>query len=163
SEASRRRAGSLAAPPHRARERAQLPRRTPYAAAIAALLRQNEQQTRTRLASMRCASGGGRHRHAPTRLFSLRSASVNALGRVDRAGHRLELIDAAHPYIREALGPTLFQQWLNRGTIIKRAQAPMTLDERRQTRSPQGAWWGTHTVNVLDRATATLPALLHER
>src|SRR5260221_6569283 len=82
---------------------------------------------------------------------------------VDADGHMLELIDAAHPYIREALGSTLFQQWLDRGTIIKRAQAPMTLDERRQTRSPQGAWWGTHTVNVLDRATATLPALLHER
>ena len=74
---------------------------------------------------------------------------------IDADGHMLELIDAAHPHIREALGPTLFQQWLDRGTIIKRAQAPMSLDERRSSRTPQGAWWGTHTVNVLDRATAT--------
>ena len=101
-----------------------------------------------------------------TRTKHLTSAEVRErVGHpiVDADGHVLELIDAAHPHLREALGPVLFQQWLDQGSIIKRTQPPMDLAERRRTRTPQGAWWGTHTVNVLDRATATLPALLYER
>lgn len=82
---------------------------------------------------------------------------------IDADGHMLEVIDATHPYLREALGPKLFQSWLDRGSIAKLAQRPRTSEDRARTRTPQGAWWGTQTVNVLDRATATLPALLHER
>ena len=82
---------------------------------------------------------------------------------IDADGHMLELVDAAHPFIRESLGPRLFDEWRARGTVIARAQAPMSLEQRQRTRTPQGAWWGTHTVNVVDRATATLPALLYER
>src|SRR3954467_5759268 len=75
----------------------------------------------------------------------------------------LELVEASYPHLREALGPALFQGWLDRGSMVKLSQRPRTPEERRRTRTPQGAWWGTHTVNVLDRATATLPALLYER
>lgn len=82
---------------------------------------------------------------------------------IDADGHVLELVEATYPFLRESLGAKRFQRWLDRGSIVKLAQRPQTLDERRRNRTPQGAWWGTHTVNVLDRATATLPALLDER
>jgi len=82
---------------------------------------------------------------------------------IDADGHMLELLDATHPHLREALGSARFEAWLARGSITKLSQRPRTTDERRRTRTPQGAWWGTQTVNVRDRATATLPALLHER
>src|SRR5437764_904291 len=82
---------------------------------------------------------------------------------IDADGHMLEVLDATHPFLRESLGATRFQRWLDRGSIASISQRPRTQDERRRTRTPQGAWWGTQTVNVRDRATATLPSLLHER
>ena len=82
---------------------------------------------------------------------------------IDADGHMLEVLDATYPYLRESLGAARFQAWLDRGPIAKLSQRPRTPEERRRTRTPQGAWWGTQTVNVRDRATATLPALLHER
>jgi predicted TIM-barrel fold metal-dependent hydrolase len=82
---------------------------------------------------------------------------------IDADGHVLELLDASHPYLRASLGSPRFEQWRDRGPLAGLSQRARTSDERRGTRVPQGAWWGTQTVNVLDRATATLPALLHER
>ncbi len=82
---------------------------------------------------------------------------------IDADGHTLELIDASYPHLREALGPERFEQWRTRGSRARLSQRARTTDERHRTRTPQGAWWGTQTVNVLDRATAILPALLHER
>jgi predicted TIM-barrel fold metal-dependent hydrolase len=82
---------------------------------------------------------------------------------IDADGHVLELVDATHPYLRESLGSERFEQWRKRGPLAGLSQRARTAEERRATRTPQGAWWGTQTVNVLDRATATLPALLHER
>jgi predicted TIM-barrel fold metal-dependent hydrolase len=83
---------------------------------------------------------------------------------VDVDGHVLEVLDATYPYLREALGPARFQQWLDRGSLAKVSQRPRTLDERRRTRTPQGSWWGGPPAsNARDRATATLPSLLYER
>ncbi len=82
---------------------------------------------------------------------------------IDADGHVLELVDAAHGHLREAMGAAAFQRWLDKGPVVRRSQHPYTLEERQRNRTPQGAWWGTHTINVLDRATATFPALLHER
>jgi len=83
---------------------------------------------------------------------------------IDADGHMLEVLDATHPFLREALGPALFQSWLDRGPMASVSQRPRTPEERRRTRTPQGSWWGGPPAsNVLDRATATLPALLYER
>jgi predicted TIM-barrel fold metal-dependent hydrolase len=83
---------------------------------------------------------------------------------IDVDGHVLEVLDATHPYLREALGPAGFQHWLDRGSLARVSQRPRTLDERRRTRTPQGSWWGGPPAsNARDRATATLPSLLHER
>jgi predicted TIM-barrel fold metal-dependent hydrolase len=82
---------------------------------------------------------------------------------IDADGHVLEVLEATYPHLREALGATRFEEWRARGPIARLAQRPRTTDDRLRTRTPQGAWWGTQTVNVRDRATATLPALLAER
>jgi len=83
---------------------------------------------------------------------------------IDVDGHVLEILDATHPYLREALGPQRFQAWLDRGVAARVSQRSRTQDERRRTRTPQGSWWGgPPSANARDRATATLPALLHER
>jgi predicted TIM-barrel fold metal-dependent hydrolase len=83
---------------------------------------------------------------------------------VDADGHVLEVLDATHPYLRETLGPARFDAWRERGPLARVSQRPRTLDERRRTRTPQGSWWGGPPAsNACDRATATLPALLHER
>ena len=71
---------------------------------------------------------------------------------------------ATHPHLREALGADAVRGVARPGPDRRgSSQRPRTTDERRRTRTPQGAWWGTQTVNVRDRATATLPALLYER
>ena len=82
---------------------------------------------------------------------------------IDADGHVLEVLEATYPHLREALGATRFEEWRARGPIARLAQRPRTTEDRLRTRTPQGAWWGTQTVNVRDRATATLPALLAER
>ena len=82
---------------------------------------------------------------------------------IDADGHTLELMDATYPHLRESLGARRFEQWRARGSRAGLSQRARTTEERRDTRTPQGAWWGTQTVNVLDRATAILPALLYER
>ncbi len=82
---------------------------------------------------------------------------------IDADGHVLELLDATYPYLQSSLGSTLFEQWRRRGPLAGLSQRARTGEDRRRARVPQGAWWGTQTVNVRDRATATLPALLHER
>jgi predicted TIM-barrel fold metal-dependent hydrolase len=83
---------------------------------------------------------------------------------IDVDGHVLEILDATHPYLRESLGAQRFQAWLDRGLAARVSQRPRTQDERRRTRTPQGSWWGgPPSANARDRATATLPALLHER
>jgi len=83
---------------------------------------------------------------------------------IDADGHMLEVLEATHPYLRESLGPSLFQHWLDRGPLASVSQRPRTAAERMRTRTPQGSWWGGPPAsNALDRATATLPALLYER
>ena len=75
----------------------------------------------------------------------------------------LEITAAQQPHLERVLGPDLYRRYQSEGLPMRNAQMARSLDERRRTRSPQGAWWGTHTANVLDRATAMLPALLYER
>jgi predicted TIM-barrel fold metal-dependent hydrolase len=83
---------------------------------------------------------------------------------IDADGHVLEVLDATHPYLRESLGAKRFEAWRARGSRAGLSQRPRTMEERRRTRTPQGSWWGGPPAsNARDRATATLPSLLHER
>lgn len=82
---------------------------------------------------------------------------------IDADGHMLEAIKAAHPFLREHLPADRFEAFLESGSAILRPRRPLSRADRDAARIPQNAWWGTHTVNVLDRATASLPALMYER
>jgi len=82
---------------------------------------------------------------------------------IDADGHMREFLPAALPYVRDALGPRLFEQWRSGATTLHQAtKAGGGLAERRRTRKPQSAFWAT-VSDAVDRATAASPALLHER
>ncbi len=82
---------------------------------------------------------------------------------IDADGHVLEFMPAALPYLRETLGSKLFEQYRSQTSPIGRIMGGASLAEREQTRAPQSAWWGNPAAKTIDLATATIPALLHER
>lgn len=82
---------------------------------------------------------------------------------IDADGHLVELTDTALPYLREHLSAADFQRFVDRGFPLAAGLAARTRGERLASRAPQSAWWGQHTRNVRDRATAMFPGLLHER
>jgi len=82
---------------------------------------------------------------------------------VDSDGHTIEFTPALYATIEQAAGRGVrerFEKRLNESVLGWYAQAP---DERRAHRPLRPAWWATPARNTLDRATATLPRLLHER
>lgn len=81
---------------------------------------------------------------------------------IDADGHVLEYMPAVLPFLREALGPRLFERWHSQRSPLARIMEA-DADRRLATRAPQSAWWGTPAANTRDLATAALPALLRER
>ena len=81
---------------------------------------------------------------------------------IDADGHWLE-----HPgFVRDEMqrigGEAAVRGFMS---FSKRAgeSLAMTPDERRRENRSQEAFWGSPTVNTLDRATAMMPGLLHQR
>jgi predicted TIM-barrel fold metal-dependent hydrolase len=81
---------------------------------------------------------------------------------IDADGHVQEYLPAALPYLREALGPRLFEQYRAQTSQHDSIIGGDDWARRRRTRTPQSAWWGT-PARTRDLATAAIPALLHER
>jgi len=82
---------------------------------------------------------------------------------IDADGHMLEPIAAVEPYLRRHAPGDALDAWITARTAgVGNAGAP-TPAQRWARRVPQSSWWGYHTVNVLDRATASLPPLMYER
>jgi predicted TIM-barrel fold metal-dependent hydrolase len=83
---------------------------------------------------------------------------------LDADGHYLEFNPAVFDYVRDVAGNDMvarYQSWQrNRGV---RAWYHLSPAERRDRRTVRPVWWPVATKNTLDRATATLPKLLHER
>ncbi len=81
---------------------------------------------------------------------------------IDADGHVLEYLPAVTPFLREGLGPKLFERWQAKKSPLARI---MDADPARRlaTRAPQSAWWGTPASNTRDLATAVAPKLLHDR
>jgi predicted TIM-barrel fold metal-dependent hydrolase len=82
---------------------------------------------------------------------------------IDCDGHVVEHAPVMLPFMRDALGPRLFADYTAGKYSPMWAFQSQPLEERVQTRMPQGGWWGLHTRNALDRATVMLPGLLAER
>jgi predicted TIM-barrel fold metal-dependent hydrolase len=83
---------------------------------------------------------------------------------IDFDGHVIEFMPAALPYLREALGPRMFEEYRRVRPPVERAiGGSPDIAARRRNRAPQSAWWGSPAQNTLDLATAALPALLYDR
>ncbi|MEE8166921.1 MAG: amidohydrolase family protein [Myxococcota bacterium] len=81
---------------------------------------------------------------------------------VDVDGHMLEFLPAVFPFLREALGPRLFESYRRQGPAARRDFERSSDIEATASRMPQIAWWGC-TNDPLERATVMLPELLYER
>jgi predicted TIM-barrel fold metal-dependent hydrolase len=93
-----------------------------------------------------------------------RSAAVRArLGHpvIDSDGHTVEFEPGFLDVLRTVGGAAVVDRYL--GFREGRGWYHMTRQERLDRRVTRPPWWGFPTRNTLDRATATLPGLLHER
>jgi predicted TIM-barrel fold metal-dependent hydrolase len=82
---------------------------------------------------------------------------------VDSDGHTIEFTPALYAAVEQAAGRRVrerFEAALREAVLGWYAQTP---EERVQRRPLRPAWWATPARNTLDRATASLPRLLHER
>ena len=83
---------------------------------------------------------------------------------IDADGHCVEFLPALLPYFHkegvEGDGEALFQRILDPGTGFWSALSPAERENRRAVRPP---WWAVPSRNTRDFATASMPALLHER
>ena len=83
---------------------------------------------------------------------------------IDMDGHVIELFQATLPYLREALGPALFTQYIEREhALLYAGRTPAPLSERARTRVPQRGWWTQHTKHTAERAIPMFPRMLHEQ
>ena len=81
---------------------------------------------------------------------------------IDSDGHWLEFAPAITEYIERVAGRDVLEAFNARnGRILRDLELP--LDQRLDARRPQQSWWSFPTRKTLDRATAMLPRLLHER
>ena len=82
---------------------------------------------------------------------------------LDADGHLVEVTTAVLPFLREHMEPSDFQFFVEHGSPLAAGLRYRSNEERLASRAPQSAWWGQHTKNTLDRATAMFPGLLHQR
>lgn len=81
---------------------------------------------------------------------------------IDADGHWLEFGPVICDYLERVGGRGLAEAFRSRDEKVVR-DLRLTLEERRDLRRPQQAWWAFPTRNTLDRATAMVPRLLYER
>ena len=92
-----------------------------------------------------------------------KSAAVRAhLGHpvIDGDGHWLEPVPIFLDYLRQAAGPAVTDRFVKKQT--EAGWYEWSRPERRERRQHRPTWWG-EPANTLDRATAMVPALFHER
>ena len=82
---------------------------------------------------------------------------------IDTDGHVQEFIPAVLPFLRDSLGPDLFEAYRTQPTALERILGNGGTDARLAARVPQSAWWATPARNTRDLATAVVPRLLYER
>jgi predicted TIM-barrel fold metal-dependent hydrolase len=82
---------------------------------------------------------------------------------IDTDGHVQEFMPLVLPHLRESLGATLFEEFVNRPSPLALIMGEQGVGARLAARVPQSAWWATPAKNTRDLATAVLPRLLYER
>ena len=83
---------------------------------------------------------------------------------IDGDGHWIEFEPTLLDYVKQVGGPTMVERY-RRDEYSASLQhwARMSVEERHARRALQPSWWAFPTQNSLDRATAMLPRLLHDR
>ena len=99
-----------------------------------------------------------------------RSAEVRArLGHpvIDSDGHTVEFLPGILDCLKEIAGSKLVDRFITSGGAHafydSKKWYGMTPEQRRDWRPLRAPWWAVAAENTLDRATATLPKLLHKR
>jgi predicted TIM-barrel fold metal-dependent hydrolase len=89
---------------------------------------------------------------------------------IDSDGHTVEFEPTLMDYLKQVGGTKIVErykaEWTqgcagSLGSLFRWYK--LSPEERRDQRATRSPWWGLPTKNTLDRATATLPKLLHER
>ncbi|MDO8434286.1 MAG: amidohydrolase family protein [Candidatus Binatus sp.] len=82
---------------------------------------------------------------------------------IDSDGHTVEFEPALLDYIKKVGGDAMVKRYhdaLQGGLFAWYRQSP---EQRRELRTTRPPWWALPTKNTLDRATSSMPKLLHER
>jgi predicted TIM-barrel fold metal-dependent hydrolase len=83
---------------------------------------------------------------------------------VDADGHMVEVFPVLFDYLKQVGGPEMTDRtWASFRRTNSRGWYDMSVDERRHNNQLRPAFWAAPTENTLDRATAMLPRLMHER
>jgi predicted TIM-barrel fold metal-dependent hydrolase len=83
---------------------------------------------------------------------------------IDADGHWIEFEPTLLDYLDAVAGPAMADRFRHDDYLTGLAGwSRMSLEERHARRAIQPPWWGFPARNSLDRATAMLPGLLHER
>jgi len=83
---------------------------------------------------------------------------------IDSDGHTVEFLPAFLDVLKEVGGSKVVDSYVNGGGIQRSLRwYQLSEKERLARRITRPAWWGVAMKNTLDRATASMPKLLHQR
>jgi predicted TIM-barrel fold metal-dependent hydrolase len=82
---------------------------------------------------------------------------------IDSDGHVAEFEPALFDYLQNVGGAELVRRLKSSDSPIASRWYEMTPEQRRDHRAPRPTWWAHPARNSLDRATSSLPKLLHRR
>jgi len=91
---------------------------------------------------------------------------------IDADGHIIETPPVFLPffeeYVRKIAGPDMIERFRKNGGLdfddmVLRPWSALSWEERRAHWATRPSWWSLPAANTLDRATAHLPRLMHER
>jgi len=83
---------------------------------------------------------------------------------IDTDGHMVEVFPVLFDYLKQVGGPEMTERtWASFRRTNSGSWYDMSVEERRHHNQLRPAFWAAPAENTLDRATAMLPRLMHER
>ncbi len=98
----------------------------------------------------------------PSRSSDIRNKLAHPV--IDTDGHMVEVFSVMFDYLKQVGGPDMTEQaWVSFRRQNGIGWYDMTAQQRRYHNQLRPAFWAAPAKNTLDRATAMLPKLMHER